>query len=170
MSRGRGRDYDPAFKLKIIAQLEGGTNVSELSRDLGIKRTLLYRWWGAWKRGGPDGLRRRGRPRKTPPPVMAPDPEGAPEPVTPVSPAAPAVGEAAQPDASTSSATAHADGPGGGSAALAAARGRIAALERKVGQQQLELDFFRQALRHFEMVRRTTQRSGAPASTSSSRR
>lgn len=68
MSRGRGRDYDPAFKLKIIAQLEGGTNVSELSRDLGIKRTLLYRWWDAWKRGGPDGLRRRGRPRKTPPP------------------------------------------------------------------------------------------------------
>jgi transposase len=169
MSRGRGRDYDPAFKLKIIAQLEGGTNVSELSRDLGIKRTLLYRWWDAWKRGGPDGLRRRGRPRKTPPPVMAPDPEGAPEPVTPVSPAAPAAGKA-QPDASASSATAHADGPGGGSAALAAARGRIAALERKVGQQQLELDFFRQALRHFEAVRRTTQRSGAPASTPSSRR
>jgi transposase-like protein len=170
MSRGRGRDYDPAFKLKIIAQLEGGTNVSELSRDLGIKRTLLYRWWDAWKRGGPDGLRRRGRPRKTPPPVMAPDPEGDPEPVTPVSPAASAAGEAAQPDASASSATAHADGPGGGSAALAAARGRIAALERKVGQQQLELDFFRQALRHFETARRTTQRSGAPASTPSSRR
>ena len=72
MSRGRGRDYDPAFKLKVVARLDGGTNVSELSRELGIKRTLLYRWWDAWKQGGPDGLRRRGRPRTTPLPVTPP--------------------------------------------------------------------------------------------------
>jgi hypothetical protein len=31
---------------------------------------------------------------------------------------------------------------------LTAARQRIAELERKIGQQQLELDFFRTALRH----------------------
>ena len=36
MARGRGRDYDPAFKLKVVARLDGGTNVSELSRELGI--------------------------------------------------------------------------------------------------------------------------------------
>jgi transposase len=33
---------------------------------------------------------------------------------------------------------------------LTAARQRIAELERKVGQQQLDLDFFRAALRHIE--------------------
>ena len=31
MSRGRGRDYDPVFKLKVVARLDGGTNVSELT-------------------------------------------------------------------------------------------------------------------------------------------
>jgi hypothetical protein len=35
-------------------------------------------------------------------------------------------------------------------ASLAAARRRIAELERKVGQQQLDLDFFRAALQHVE--------------------
>jgi hypothetical protein len=36
---------------------------------------------------------------------------------------------------------------------VAAAR-RIADLERKIGQQQLELDFFRVALRHVRELRR----------------
>ena len=163
MSRGRGRDYDPAFKLKVVARLDGGTNVSELSRELGIKRTLQCRWWDAWKQGGPDGLRRRGRPRSTPLPVTPPAPasDGGSPPVTPV----PAVAATA-----TALATSCSEVPGGEAAALAEARGRIAALERKIGQQQLELDFFRQALRHFKTERRTTQGSGAPASTPSSRR
>ena len=39
---------------------------------------------------------------------------------------------------------------------LAAAARRIAELERKVGQQQLELDFFRQALRQVEGKRRAS--------------
>jgi hypothetical protein len=34
----------------------------------------------------------------------------------------------------------------------------------------LELDFFKRALRHLETVRWTIQKSGAPASTPSSRR
>ena len=161
MSRGRGRDYDPAFKLKVVARLDGGTNVSELSRELGIKRTLLYRWWAAWKQGGPDGLRRRGRPRTTPLPVTPPAtaPDGESPPVTPV-----------PTGAATALATLCSEVPGGEAAALAEARGRIATLERKIGQQQLELDFFRQALRHFKTERRTTPGSGAPASTPSSRR
>jgi len=36
----------------------------------------------------------------------------------------------------------------------AAAARRIAELERKIGQQQLELDFFRAALRHVRDLRR----------------
>jgi hypothetical protein len=43
-------------------------------------------------------------------------------------------------------------------------------LERKVGQQQLELDFFRQALRQVGGARQPNDGSGAPASTRSSRR
>jgi transposase len=47
---------------------------------------------------------------------------------------------------------------------------RIAELERKVGQQHLELDFFRQALRQVEAKRRPIDGSGAKPSTPSSKR
>src|SRR5713226_5130379 len=53
---------------------------------------------------------------------------------------------------------------------LSAAKRRIAELERKVGQQQLELDFFRQALRQVGGKRRASDGSGATASTRSSKR
>jgi transposase-like protein len=43
---------------------------------------------------------------------------------------------------------------------------RIAELERKIGQQQLELDFFRAALRH---VREQRLKKGAPGETPSTR-
>jgi len=48
----------------------------------------------------------------------------------------------------------------------AAAGRRIEELERKIGQQQLELDFFRAALRH---VRDQPPRKGGPGGTTSSR-
>jgi hypothetical protein len=53
---------------------------------------------------------------------------------------------------------------------LEAARQRIAELERKVGQQQLELDFFQQALRRVEALRRSSDGPGATASSTKSRR
>jgi hypothetical protein len=53
---------------------------------------------------------------------------------------------------------------------LAAARQRIAELERKVGQQQLDLDFFKRALRQVGTSRQPSNRHGVPASTPSSRR
>lgn len=53
---------------------------------------------------------------------------------------------------------------------LEAARTRIAELERKVGQQQLELDFFRQALRQVRGARRPSAEPGVPGSTGSSKR
>jgi len=55
-------------------------------------------------------------------------------------------------------------------AALAKAERRIAELERKIGQQQLELDFFRQALRQVRGQRRPSDGPGAGSSTRSSRR
>ena len=64
-----------------------------------------------------------------------------------------------------------ADGaPAGRVETVAAARRRIGELERKVGRQQVELDFFRQALRQVGGARQPNAGSGAPASTRSSRR
>jgi hypothetical protein len=53
---------------------------------------------------------------------------------------------------------------------LAEARRKIVELERKVGQQQLDLDFFRGALRHIEASRQASDRPGATASSPRSRR
>jgi transposase-like protein len=53
---------------------------------------------------------------------------------------------------------------------LATARKRISELERKVGQQQVELDFFRRALRQVGGARRPSDGPGGRASTRSSRR
>lgn len=51
-----------------------------------------------------------------------------------------------------------------------AAPERIAELERKIGQQQIELDFFRQALRRVKEARRPNAGSGVTGSTRSSKR
>lgn len=53
---------------------------------------------------------------------------------------------------------------------LSLAKRRIAELERKVGQQQVDLDFFRQALRHVKGERQPSDGPGATKSTKSSRR
>jgi hypothetical protein len=53
---------------------------------------------------------------------------------------------------------------------LREARRKIAELERKVGRQQLDLDFFEKALRHFEASRQANAEPGATASSPSSRR
>ena len=53
---------------------------------------------------------------------------------------------------------------------LDAAGKRIAELERKIGQQQVELDFFRQALRQVKGARRPSDGPGVTGSTRSSKR
>jgi transposase len=53
---------------------------------------------------------------------------------------------------------------------LSAARRQIAELQRKVGEQQVDLDFFRKALRHIEETRRAQGAPGGAASTKSSKR
>lgn len=52
---------------------------------------------------------------------------------------------------------------------LEVARQRNGELERKVGQQQLELDFFRQALRQVKEARRPSAGPGVTGSTGSSK-
>jgi uncharacterized coiled-coil protein SlyX len=54
--------------------------------------------------------------------------------------------------------------------ALAAAEARIAELERKIGLQELELDFFQKALRRVKDATRTNDAPAAPPSTRLSER
>jgi transposase len=54
--------------------------------------------------------------------------------------------------------------------AVDAASKRIAELERKVGDQALEIDFFRRALRHVKAPPRASDGRGAAASSRSSTR
>jgi transposase-like protein len=121
--------------------MESGENVSALARELGVRRKLLYEWRDAWRAGGEEALRPPGRPRKGVPVVGARDGGSSKGPAAPQGP----------------------------EAALAAARRRIAELERKVGQQALEADFFRQALQLKETLRQPSSRRGGTASTPSSR-
>jgi hypothetical protein len=61
-------------------------------------------------------------------------------------------------------------GPAAATSALTQARRKIAELERKVGQQQLDLDFFKQALRPIEASHQASKAPGATASSPASKR
>ena len=142
MPEKRSRVFPRGFKLEAVSRMEAGENVSRLSRELGVRRKLLYEWRDAWRAGGEAALRSPGRPRK-----------------------GVAVSWTRDGGASKGSRA-----PSGAQAELAAARRRIAELERKVGQQALEADFFRQALRQVETLRQPNDRPGGTASMPSSGR
>jgi transposase len=62
----KGRVFDEAFKRGIVERILKGENVSALSREYQIKRTLLYRWRDAYRKQGVAGISRtRGRPPGT---------------------------------------------------------------------------------------------------------
>jgi transposase len=134
------RVFSREFKIGIICRMQGGESVSALARELRMTRKDLYAWRDRFQAGGPEALRGRGRPPKT---------------------------EAASLAASGTSAKGPADTP---AAELEAARKRIAELERKVGQQLLDLDFFQRALRHVGAPRRPGTKPGVTGSTKSSKR
>src|SRR5258708_5367252 len=134
------RVFSREFKVGIVRRILGGENVSALARELKFSRKDLYVWRDRFLAGGPEALRGRGRPPK-----------------------AGAAGLAA----SGPRAKAPADTP---AAELEAARTRIADLERKVGQQQVDLDFFRQALRQGRGARRPSAEPGVTGSTKSAKR
>ena len=135
MSVQQVRSFSREFKLRAVQRMEAGENVSALARELTVRRVILYRWRDAYRLGGPEALRLRGRPSKVEALAMA-----------------------------------AARGVAGKADDLAEARWQIDQLQRKVGQQQLDLDFFRQALRRIEALRRPSDGPGATASSSRSRR
>jgi len=148
--------YSREFKLSAVRRMVEGVNVSALSRELQVKRKRLYAWLACFRSGGPEALRPRGRPPKVVDPPGCPEPEAVgiekPEPASAVAPPKPAA------PVDTVSAAEH-----------AAAQRRIADLERTVGRQQMEMDFFRRALRRVGDARQPTGGSGGTASTRSSR-
>ena len=146
MAKKGVRFFNRGFKLAALERMASGENVSALCRALGIRRSRLYEWRDRYRLGGADGLRGPGR-MSTAEALAIRASIGM----------APARGSADETVPPRSSAE-----PGD----LARAQQRIAELERKVGQQQVDLDFFRQALRH---VRELRQRSGAPGGTASTR-
>jgi transposase len=136
MPESTKQPYSRAYKLEAIRRLEAGESGSALALELGVKRTLLYRWRDAYRAGGELSLREKlGRPLKAEALAMV-----------------------------------QARGPATKASDLAEARRQIAELERKVGRQQLDLDFFKQALRHIEASRRPNIGHGATVSSRTSKR
>ncbi|TAN61204.1 MAG: helix-turn-helix domain-containing protein [Magnetospirillum sp.] len=144
-TEGKRRLFSREFKLAVLARMAAGENVSALCRELGIRRKCLYQWRERFRVGGAVALRSRGRPTKAE--LLAMQPGGA---------VPPAAGASLPPPAPLDD--------------LAKARRRIAELERKIGRQQLELDFFQRALRHVGEERRLSGGPGGTASTRSSKR
>ena len=65
MSQEKRRSFSREFKLAMIARLEAGESGSALALEVGVKRTIIYRWRDAWRAGGALALRsKRGRPPK----------------------------------------------------------------------------------------------------------
>ncbi len=144
MSDASPRFFSTEFKVDLVARLERGDPVARVARESGVARKLLYDWLKAYRAHGVAGLNRK-RGRKVgwrPPP-----------------PALPAPSEPASADAGPSAA--------GSADELAKAKARIAELERLIGRQQVDLHFFREALRLWDATNRS---DGAPTSTRSSRK
>ena len=130
MSTGKRRIFERELKLLAVQRVMSGERGAVVCEELHIRQSLLSKWCANYRRHGPEGVRRVGRPRKgdlkLKPVAKADD--------------------------------------------LAKARERISELERKIGQQQVELDFFQRALRHVRQARRPSDGHGVMTSTRSSRR
>jgi transposase-like protein len=125
--------------------MAAGENVSDLSRELGVSRKSIYQWRNRYRLGGSMALRGRGRTVKAAVASLS---------AHQAKPLDTQADQAARQESLEE---------------LARAQRRIAALERKIGQQQVELDFFQQALRQVREQRRPNGVPGGTASTRSSK-
>ena len=126
MSGQAQRAFSTEFKERAVLRLEAGERLAALADELGIRRKLLYEWRHAYRQQGIAGLNRKRGPK--------PGGKGSRSPPGHASPGLPS-----GPDGAPAAAR-----PGG---ELAQAKARIAELERVIGRQQVDLDFFRKALR-----------------------
>lgn len=146
MSGKRARVFSREFKqAAVLRMLAGETTVQVLAAELQIWPKLLYDWRRHYEEGGPAALRLTRRPRTA-------DAAEAPE--------------RTRPPISTRRRRRR----GRPRAVVDPGAERIAELERKVGQQAVELDFFKRALRHIKAARPANAGRGASASSRSSTR
>ncbi len=131
-------------KLALVRRMENGERVSALATEAHVLRKSLYEWKAAYKAAGAAGLNRKRGPK--------PGGRAAAAPSSP-------------PDAVAAAARPPDERPPDDLAKAQAAR--IAELERLVGRQQSDLDFFREALRSWDEKRRA---NGAPISSPSSKK
>ena len=139
MSQRKVRVHSLEFKTSLVRRVLAGESVLVLAKEFAIRRKLLYEWKARYKQFGEAGLRSVGRPRIIDPGLAS------------------ASGPGSGPD--SDSARSH----------LRAARKRISELERKVGQQEVELDFFGEALRRIRAVK-DAEKPSAPLSPSEPRK
>jgi transposase len=133
----RLRQFSSEEKERLLLRLEAGERIAAVAAEAGVLRKSLYEWRAAWRAMGAAGLNRKRGPKPGGRAAVDPSPAGAGPPA------------ARPPDD------------------LARARARIAELERLVGRQQADIDFFREALRSWDDTRPA---SGAPISSPSSRK
>ena len=119
---GKARVHTPEFKLRVVERMMAGEAIAPLSRELKLKREMMYRWRDAYRKQGRLGLE---RPRGRPPGASAGKVPAAPPP---------------------------------------AGEERIRALERKVGQQALVIDFLQRACKRVKELRQRSSKPGATAS------
>lgn len=132
------RVFSTEFKERAVLRLLAGEGFSALAAELGVRRKLLHDWAKAYRRDGVAGLNRKRGPKPGSRTALAP---------SALAPSALAPSEH-QPQGDT----------------LSHASARIAELERLIGQQQVDLDFFRRALR---LTGADRARGTAPSSTRS---
>ena len=135
------RVFSTAFKVDVVQRLEAGEALASVSKELGIARKLLYEWRSAWRRLGVAGLNRKRGPKP---------------------------GRRRRSDRPPSESSVAKGGTPAGE--LERAEARIAELERTIGRQQVDLDFFRKALRLTDAPQPGKLARGAVASTRSSKR
>jgi len=138
----RFRTYSQEFKLAAVRRVLAGEKTRAVARELGLGN-LLYTWLDHYEQGGQEALIPRGRPRK-------------------------AVSWARR-RALVQQPSRQARRYGVGSSEPVR-DSRLIELERKVGQQAVEIDFFKEALRHVKAPPPPSGGRGGRASSRSSTR
>jgi transposase len=136
------RILSTAEKEALVRRVAGGERLAAVAKSSGVLRKSLYEWQAAYGAFGVSGLNRK----------RGPKPGGR-------ASGGPAASASGPPDARPPD-----PGPPDD---LAQAQARIAELERLVGRQQADLDFFRKALRSWDEKRRV---SDAPICSPSSKK
>jgi transposase len=126
------RKHKPEFRVEIVERMLAGEDVSALSKQRGLARSMMYRWRDTYRSQGAGGLARAAG-------GSAP-------------PKAPAAGEAPRRDRAE---------PVEAEQKL---RQRIAELERIIGRQAVEIDFFKGVFKRLKESPKA-QRRGDEAST-----